>query len=85
MPPGDMGKVRFVTSDSMRVLIDDAYLIDNDIVGAWDGYSVQIPVNRISSIEPYEANGFLIFLVVNVTSFVFLKQGLSLFARITKL
>lgn len=85
MPSGDLGRVRLVTADSTRMSLKNAFLIDSSVVGAMGGNSVKIPVDKISRIERHEADGFLIFLVVNVTSVVFFKQGLSLFVHIAKL
>ena len=77
-PPGDLGKVRLVTADSMRITLDDAFLIDASVVGTpWSGQSVRIPVDRISSIERREVEGFPIFVMANVVSFVLLNEAVK--------
>jgi hypothetical protein len=78
MPTGDLGRVRLVTADSMRVSLDDAYLTDASIVGSlWDGQSVRIPVSKISSIEHREVDGFPIFFMANIVSFALLNEAVK--------
>ena len=78
MPPGDLGRVRLVTEDSMRISLDDAFLIDASIVGSlWDGQSVKIPVDKVSRLEHRHVEGFPIFLAANVASFVLLNRAIK--------
>jgi hypothetical protein len=78
MPSGDLGRVRLVTADSIRMSLDDAFLIDASIVGSlWDGQSVKIPVDKISSLEHRHVDGFPIFLAANVASFVLLSEAVK--------
>lgn len=78
MPPGDLGRVRLVTADSMRVTLKDAFLIDAGVVGTlWDGQSVRIPVNKISSLEHREVDGFPIFFMANIVSFALLNEAVK--------
>jgi hypothetical protein len=78
MPSGDLGRVRLVTADSMRISLEDAFLIDANIVGSlWDGQSAKIPVGKVSSLERRQVDGFSIFLVANVASFLLLNEALK--------
>ena len=77
-PPRDLGRVRLVTADSMRVTLKDAVLIDAGVVGTlWDGQSARIPVNNISSIEHREVDGFPIFFMANIVSFALLNEAVK--------
>ena len=72
MSYGELGSVRLVLEDSSQVTLDEAFLIDSNIIGRGDRGSVMIPVSNVSSLERREVQGFEIFFVANAASLAFL-------------